>query len=319
MEDPLFAIMAEPTLPVWRRRAALWHLVDAHHPHLTPAWLLHLLSQERDAQFGGSLVRVLASLGAPARQAVLTLAAARNTPPAQRQVALSMLSLVFPPPPGELLLAVATGTEEAPEVRATAIAGLGHLRPVAPISLLREALTCDEPRFCVAAAQALGQSAEQAAVAPLLAAFPRADDRLRPAIAEALWLLACVGRNIATAPLLEACLDTVPAVRANALKALICLTERPDRQITAALLQALADPEPLVRRAVVAGVEHRPWLVPPELLLRHLHDPNLFVRLAAEESLRWHEANRHCKQFGLFGPTEQFTTFSKHHPWNRAP
>ncbi len=275
-----------------RRRVALWQLVDGHHPQLTPAWLLHTLRQEQDAQFGGSLVRALAALGAPAHQAVLTLAAERSALPAQRQVALSMLSLVFPPPPAALLLAVATCTEEAPEVRAAAIAGLGDLRPTAPVSLLCEILTGDEPLFRSAAAHALGRSAQQAAVSPLLAAFSSADDCLRPAIAEALWLLAHMGRTIAPAPLLCACLDAVPAVRAFALKALISLTSGPDRQITAALLRALADPEPLVRHAVVAGVEQRPWLVPPELLLKSLNDASLFVRRAAQHHVQHHLANR---------------------------
>jgi HEAT repeat protein len=290
-EDSLGSV-ADATLPVARRRAALWHLLDDHHPHLTPAWLLHLLSQEQDAAFGGSLVRVLAALGAPGHQAVLTLAASEHTPPAQRQVALSMLNVVFPPPPARLLYDLSTRKEEEPEVRATAIAGLGNLRPAAPVALLREVLAGDTLLFRLAAAHALGQSDQQAAVPPLLAILSSADDLLRPAVAEALWLLAVVGRNIASAPLLDACLDALPPVRAFALKALICLTDGPEREVTAALLQALADPEPLVRHAVVAGVENRPWLVPPELILPCLNDSSLFVRQAAQYGVQQQLANR---------------------------
>jgi HEAT repeat protein len=292
MEDTELATIADQTLPLWRRRAALWQSLDDQHPYLTPAWLLHQLSQERDAQFGGSLVRVLADQGWPGHQAVLTLAASESTPPVQRQVALSMLNVVFPPPPARLLYDLSTRREEEPAVRAAAIAGLGNLRPAAPVAFLRDFLAGDTLLFRIAAAHALGQSDQQAAVPPLLAVLSSADDLLRPAVAEALWLLALVGRNIAPAPLLSACRDPLPTVRAYAVKALICLSDGPERQITEALLEALADPEPLVRLAVVAGVENRPWLVPPEFLLKHLKDPSLYVRLAAQDSVQRQLANR---------------------------
>jgi HEAT repeat protein len=149
------------------------------------------------------------------------------------------------------------------------------------VDLLTRSVTDESPRVRQAAAWALGETRNPAAVAPILGALEDSEASVREAGA---WALKTTADPSAAAPLRKALADEDPKVRAAAAFAV----EQFVGPATAeSLLPLLQDKAPEVREAATwsLGKSNDPRTVEP--LLRCLGDTSAGVRAAAASSLGW--------------------------------
>jgi HEAT repeat protein len=178
------------------------------------------------------------------------------------------------------LLRVLRGRRVGDSVREAAAAALGQIGDAAAVPGLLQALRSADAEVREVAAKALGEIGDKAAVPGLLHALRSADAEVRRAAAEALGRIRDVG---AVPGLVKALDDVVARVRAAAEES---LKQIGGKDVVAGLLRALGDADADVRRAAEALGQIGDAAVVPGLL-RTLGDANkdADVRAAAAKAL----------------------------------
>ena len=239
---------------------AVYTLAQIHHPD-TMAPLLHAVSWTQ-GQLKAAVVEALGQFAKPALQPIIAQALSDVSKPVRLAALRGWVNLQKQLSPDQWLAALEPCLWDVDlDVAQQATYALGRsAEPAATEALLRLLrATSSPPQLKIAAVQALGWQASQAALAGLIQSWPQADQDLRLAIVQSLSRLH--GQALATAVTQQFLLwlDATPATPANSLLR---------RNLVTALGQ-------------MGGQEARP------LLTTLLTDADDGVRLHAEAALRW--------------------------------
>ena len=236
-------------------------------PDTEAAHLLVDASDDEDDRAHPSVVTAIAAIGEPAVRPLLE--AFREPWPRFRRILMSVLAAIGVPAVSPLRQLLRS-EDPLMEAAADTLSLIGK----AAVPALLEALSDPSPAVQAAAARALGSMDDDRAARPLVSLLDQANEDVRTAAAGAL---ADLGEP-AVRPLVEALRRGGPATRAEAAA---ILGEIGAGEALPPLLEALTDPEPLVRRNTISQLPllREPGIEPRMRLL--LDDAHLGVRLAA--------------------------------------
>lgn len=287
--DLVRAALADPDERVWR--SALPHAASLDPPAL---WAL---LRESDARKREDVLRAVQA-DAPERLVDLAAGHRADAHPSARALALALAQRAGGPVAGTLALEALEDPE--PEVRRSAVAAVGALRPAGALEGLQRRLTDPSPDVRLEAVRTLGLVDEEGVLAALVGALGDPEPRVREAAAEALarWRSPAVARRLVAAL-------RSPNLRRAAAQALARMgqaaagpvldavgDEDPDvRQEAARVLRDLLGPEPFadelssllpeVRLRAVEALGAMGGAAAARALLRSLSDPEPRVRARA--------------------------------------
>lgn len=263
------------------REAVVATLCKIGKPVVEPM-LAALKSERTETQINA--IDVLAALGDKEVAAPLTDLALRNPNQPIRDKALDALAKLAKSDPsvGEKLSETVNDEKAKPEIRSRAMKALGRMAGTGlPIDSLVTLLENEEAdiRLRCAAAAALGQSGDVAAVAPLVNALKDKKAPIR------VW--AAVALNGQSAPdaitaLTKALKDDDDRVRVRAADALAAVQ---DNKVIGPLVEAVSDPNVEVRTWAVIGLGNFSDKKAFDALATALRDGEVEVRVAAADAL----------------------------------
>lgn len=229
-------------------------------------------------------IEVLEALGDKKVAGPLTDVALRDPDQAVRDKALGALAklAVGDPSVGQKLTETVNDEKAKPEIRSRAMKALGHMAgvglPIDSLVTLLENAEADIRLRCAAAA-ALGQSGNTAAVAPLVKAL---EDKKAPIRLWAAVALNGKSASEAVKALTKALEDEDARVRVRAADALAAVQ---DSKVIDPLVKATSDANSEVRTWAVIGLGNFSEKKAFEALIASLGDSDVEVRVAAADAL----------------------------------